>query len=131
MTEPLRSMSEIVPEGTRVVYHWGYLLDDLPEEVGGGFVTGEFLLRSDGALLQRAVWDSYSKGATTWEAGEWTVYKQFPPGTGQGQVQPMLRGKGYQLGRPTPVPVDQDFERPLPGSAGESRGASDVGEGPR
>ena len=115
MATPLRSMSEILPAGTRLVYQWGYLLDDLPEEIGGGFVSGEFILRSDGALLERGVTDSYSKGATTWEAGPWTVYQQFPPGTSEGQVRAWLRAKHYQLGGPTPVPVDQDSSGPFPG----------------
>lgn len=100
---------------TATVYLSGYVLDDLPEEIGGGFASGEFLLRSDGALFERGVTDSYSKGATTWEAGPWRIHRQFPPGTREGQVRQWFRARHYQLGGPTPVPIGLDSAGPFPG----------------
>jgi len=39
----------VFPVGVESVHRWSFLLDNLPEWIGGGFSTGEFLLRSDGA----------------------------------------------------------------------------------
>lgn len=100
-------MTRALPDGTELVYRWGYLLDDLPEEIGGGFVTGEFLLRSDGVLLKRGVIDLLSRDGMTWSAGPWSIFHRFPPGTGQGQAREWLRAKRYRLARPSPVGIDE------------------------
>ena len=40
--------------GAGLVARWGLVYDE-PEERGGGYVAGEFLLRSDGVLLRLVV----------------------------------------------------------------------------
>jgi len=110
-----------LPDGVELVYRWGFLLDDLPEWIGGGFSAGEFLLRSDGVLLRRGVSDSYSRNATTWHAGPWSVFHRFAPGTGQGQARSWLMDLDYELGRPTPVATDKDTAGPYPGMPEEAR----------
>ncbi len=47
--------------GSTLAAYWSYGYD-MPDDLGGGFVTGELLLRADGVLLRRQ-----------------TLY--FPPGT--------------------------------------------------
>jgi hypothetical protein len=110
-----------VPQGVELVYRWGFLLDNLPEWIGGGFSAGEFLLRSDGVLLRRGVSDSYSRNETTWHAGPWSVFHRFAPGTGQGEARSWLVNLDYELGGPTPVEIDQEVAGPYPGMPEEAR----------
>ena len=123
--EPVSDINSVVgdplPKGVELVYRWGFLADNLPESIGGGFSSGEFLLRSDGLLLRRSVRDSYSHRATTWHAGPWSVFQRFAPGTDQVQVWWWLRGRHYELRGPTPVAVDQDKAGPYPGLPEEAR----------
>lgn len=110
-----------VPEGVRVINRWGFLLDDLPDWIGGGFSAGEFLLRSDGVLLRRGVIDEYSGGKTTWRAGPWSEFQRFPPGTAQGQARAWLIEGDYDLGDPSPVDIDGSTAGPYPGLPEEAR----------
>lgn len=112
---------ELLQSGVHVIYRWGFFLDDLPDWIGGGFSSGEFLLRSDGILLRRSVSDSYSRNQTTWHAGPWSVFHRFAPRTGQGQARSWLPSLEYELGSPTPVAIDQDAAGPYPGLPEEAR----------
>ena len=114
-------VSDPLPVGVELVYRWGFLLDDLPEWIGGGFSAGEFLLRSDGVLLRRGVSDSYSRNETTWHAGPWSIFHRFAPGTSQGQARAWLINLDCQLGGPTPVAIDQETAGPYPGMPEEAR----------
>jgi hypothetical protein len=105
----------VLPVGVELVHRWRFLLDNLPEWIGGGFSAGEFLLRSDGVLLRRSVRSEYSRGHTTWRAGPWSEFHRFPAGTGQGQARGWLIDRGYDLGDPSPVPVLEDVAGPYPG----------------
>jgi hypothetical protein len=105
----------VLPVGVELVQRWRYVLDNLPESIGGGLSAGEFLLRSDGALLRRSVTSETSGGQTTWRARPWSEFYRFPAGTGQSQAQTWLIGHGYDLGTPSPVEVDKDFAGPYPG----------------
>jgi len=59
---PLRMEADVMNElpslprdllsGSTVACHWSYGFD-MPDDLGGGFVTGELLLRADGVLLRR------------------------------------------------------------------------------
>jgi len=105
----------VFPVGVEPVHRWRFLLDNLPEWIGGGFSAGEFLLRSDGALLRRSVISSHSRGETTWRAGPWSEFHRFPAGCEQGQARAWLTDRGYDLGDPSPVAVDKSVAGPFPG----------------
>ena len=114
-------MTDVLPAGVELVHRWGYVLDNLPESIGGGFSRGEFLLRSDGALLQRSVTDEWWQGQTTWRAGKWSELHRFPAGTGESPARAWLVGHGYDLGEPSPVAVDEVTAGPYPGLPEEAR----------
>ena len=52
---------------------WRFTYDH-PDDAGGGFVSGEFLPRSDGCSLTPMGHDSFINGATMWEFGQWERY---------------------------------------------------------
>lgn len=105
----------VLPAGVELVHRWGYLLDNLPEEIGGGLSAGEFLLRSDGVLLRRSVTSEFFQGQTTWRARPWSEFHRFPAGTGRSQARAWLIGHGYDLGNPSPVAINEDVAGPYPG----------------
>jgi len=105
----------VLPAGVELVQRWRFLLDNLPEWIGGGFSTGEFLLRSDGVLLRRSVASEHARGQTTWRAGLWSEFHRFSAGTGQDQAETWLIDRGYDLGDPSPVAVNEDAAGPFPG----------------
>jgi hypothetical protein len=115
-----------LPEGVERIYRWGFLLDNLPDWIGGGFSAGEFLLRSDGVLLRRSVSDSFSRNQTTWHAGPWSVFHRFAPGTGQGQARSWLLDLDYELGSPTPVAIDRSTSGPYRGMPEEARAQAEI-----
>ena len=105
----------VLPVGVELVHRWRFLLDNLPEWIGGGFSAGEFLLRTDGVLLRRSVGSSFSQDQTTWRAGPWSDFHRFPAGTTYGQAQAWLVARGYDLGDPSPVAVHKSVAGPYPG----------------
>jgi hypothetical protein len=69
--------------GSTLAAYWSYGYD-MPDDLGGGFVTGELLLRADGVLLRRQ-----------------TLY--FP--TGGGKLSPgSAHGKKSPGGKARPTP---------------------------
>jgi hypothetical protein len=56
--------------GSAIAGRWSFGYD-MPHELGGGFVSGELLLRSDGILLCRYGGSSYRAGQITWKYGPW------------------------------------------------------------
>src|ERR1022692_5324546 len=56
--------------GAAVAGRWSFGYD-MPDDLGGGFVCGELLLRSDGILLRRYGGSSYRAGQITWKYGPW------------------------------------------------------------
>ena len=85
---------EVLPSGTAVLARWSFLLDDLPDDIGGGFFTGEFVLRSDGALLRRAG-SSFSSGCSMrYRAlGGWQIHHQFEAGVSEETARQWLGTK--------------------------------------
>ena len=97
----------------RAVGHWGWVYD-YDDDAGGGFASGEFLLRSDGVLLRRYVFSSSGGGQTTFRAHPWQ-----PVSWWEGLADPTaaiqsLKAHGYSLCRPN-VPIDEDKAGPFPG----------------
>jgi len=105
----------VLPPGVELVQRWKFLLDNLPDWIGDGFSTGEFLLRSDGLLLRRSVRSSHARGQTTWWAGPWSEFHRFAAGTGVDPARAWLIDHGYDLGDPSPVAIDSDVAGPFPG----------------
>lgn len=76
-----------LPEGTAERRRWDYLLDDIPEDLGGGYVTGNFLLRDDGILLCR-------------HGSRWYVDSRHDPARSDAAIADTLRARGYDLYEP-------------------------------
>lgn len=105
-----------------VVVRWGYLYDNIDEECGGGFVTGEFALDSKGHLWRRWATDGFRAGVTTWRADAWSVVEAWEPSLEQDRLIGFLTGRGYDLYPPTPIPVNELSAGPfsgMPTSSGE------------
>jgi hypothetical protein len=51
MTAHDERVDPAIPDGISERRRWRYVLDNIIDQFGGGFVFGTFLLRSDGALL--------------------------------------------------------------------------------
>ena len=110
--EPLR---EAVPQGVSIVGHWGYLLDNLPDEMGGGYFAGEFLLRSDGVLLWRPVSDTVSGNIQRYKAlGPWKVFHRFGPDAGEAAVKAWLRSRNYELNDSPNIPAEAELGPEIP-----------------
>ena len=56
--------------GSAIVGRWSFGYD-MPDELGGGFVSGELLLRTDGILLRRYGGSSHRARQVTWKYGPW------------------------------------------------------------
>jgi hypothetical protein len=102
-----------VLEGAEQVAHWGWVYD-YDDDGGGGFASGEFLLRSDGVLLRRSVFSRYRDGETTWRAHPWQPVSWWEGQTDAAEAMNLLKAHGYGLCRPD-VPFDQDGAGPYPG----------------
>jgi hypothetical protein len=103
-------------EGAELVAHWGFVFD-MDDSEGGGFVSGELLLRSDGVLLRRYGTDYYSDGRTTWRYGPWTPMPRWTGESDPDEAMRLLKADGYGL-CPPHVPIDQQEAGPFPGMPG-------------
>lgn len=105
----------------RVVVRWSYLYDNIEEEFGGGIVTGEFALDSEGRLHRRWAGDVSTGGATTWRAHPWSIDESWGPSLNQEALISFLTGRGYDLYPPMPIPVDQLSAGPFEGPPSTAR----------
>ena len=94
-------------------WSFGY---DMPDDLGGGFVCGELLLRSDGVLLRRYGGSSYHAGQITWKYGAWDQVSWWTGETDPQQAVALLKSRGYDLLKHDQVPVDKSTFGPVPGS---------------
>ncbi len=69
-----------LPEGVTQIGRWSFILDDLPDWIGGGYFTGEFFLRSDGVLLTRGVTHSGPDDRIGLERGSMGLLPSIPHG---------------------------------------------------
>ena len=104
--------------------HWGFVWDYNDDEIGG-FASGEFLLRSDGVLLRRYGYSIGSGDETRWKFMSWKV-KDPGAGTEVSKVSAKLRGEGYDLYKPGPVPIDESTAGPFPGLPDLAEKADDL-----
>lgn len=101
---------DALPEGTAVVARWGFVAD-----TEHSWVTGEVLVRSDGVLLRRYGGSSSRGGRTTWRFHAWEPVGWWPGETDADAALRVLKGRGYDLSAPSPVPVDEDEAGPFDG----------------
>lgn len=110
----------------RALRHWGFVWDYNDDDGPGGFVSGQFLLRSDGALLRRyGTSISSFRTGTRWEYRPWEVV-DAEAGTDVGKVATKLRNQGYDLLKPDPVPIGESTAGPFPGLPGLAEKADDL-----
>lgn len=87
----------------------------MPDELGGGFVTGELLLRGDGVLLRR-----YSNFVTTGNGrlsaghGPWEEVTWWAPESDPERAARVLHYRGYDLHKRLPP---GDSEQDMRGNA--------------
>jgi len=103
-------------DSSKVVGHWDYVFDY--EE--GGHVCGQFLALRDGGMLRRSGGssskaDSAGSWSTTWRYTEWEPYMHWRGGDDPNEVIEILKGRGYDLAKPSPVPPDQTEAGPFEG----------------
>jgi hypothetical protein len=86
----------------------------MDEPEGGGFVSGEFLLRADGVLLRRYGWSSLNVASnqTTWRFHAWEPVSWWTGETSPAEAVRILKRHGYDLVQPSPVPIDKQSTRP-------------------
>src|SRR5256885_694322 len=97
-----RSMNEFPEDPQEVLVRWTFLYDNIPEDLGGGFVTGEFALLVDGRLFRRAAHDEHGLDGSTWKAGPWELDSRWNASTDVGALFDALREFGYELFPATP-----------------------------
>jgi hypothetical protein len=96
------------------VARWRFVHDE-PEERGGGFVAGEFLLRGDGVLLRRYGSTHTNKDGYTWRFSHWKVVSWWGDTADPERAIRALKRQGYDLYPPSPVPIDEEAAGPFPG----------------
>ena len=105
MNNPLGEYSELG--------RWIFVYD-YDDDRGGGFVTGEFLLRSDGVAFRRM---GYATGSSvqSWKfLGEWTEVAAWTPQTDVPLAIRALKGLGYGIhDKHSNVPIDADQGEPF------------------
>jgi hypothetical protein len=94
MSEPT-SLQPDPCSGSALAGYWSYGFD-MPDDLGGGFVTGELLLRADGVLLRRQTLffptgdGNLSAGFGPWEEVTWW----------EGETDPEQAAAGLPCSRP-------------------------------
>ena len=91
------------------IAHWGFAAD-----TAESWVWGQLLLCADGVLLSRYGGSGYD-GMTTYRYRPWGEVTWWPGITDRDEAIRTLRGRGYDLTEPGPVPPDQDSAGPFPG----------------
>jgi hypothetical protein len=109
----------------KTLRHWGFVWDYNDDDGPGGFASGEFLLRSDGVLLRRMGYSIGAGDGTRWKFLPWEV-KDSEAGTDVGKVSGKLRGEGYDLYKPGPVPIGESTAGPFPGLPALAEKADDL-----
>lgn len=87
--------------GSTAIARWSFGYD-VPDDAGGGVVTGQFLLQADGVLLRRMGGSSTRLGETTWSYGDWSPVPAWPGETDPARAATLLRARGYDLRPPRP-----------------------------
>jgi hypothetical protein len=92
-----------------------FLYEDVSDDMGGGYLSGEFLLLRDGRLFRRTTSSSSSPRTTTWRAGPWALDPLWKPAADLDKLVAHLTGRGFALYPPSPVPVEASEAGPFPG----------------
>jgi hypothetical protein len=105
-----------LPAKPDIVVRWTFLYEDVSEDMGGGYLSGEFLLLRDGRLFRRTVSSSSAGKTTTWRAGPWGLDPIWKPLNDVEKLVAHLTGRGFDLYPPSPVGVDSSSAGPFPGA---------------
>ena len=95
--------------------YWSYGYD-MPDHLGGGFVTGELLLRADGVLLCRQTLffptgdGKLSEGFGPWEEVTWWAGEADPD-----RAANVLHYRGYDLHKLDPATMSDPAGGSVPG----------------
>jgi hypothetical protein len=112
------------PTGTAPIAAWSFCYD-YDDDGGGGFVSGEYLLRSDGKLLRRMGYSLTGsvdgKTLTTWKFDAWQVDERWNSGTQPDKAIAWLKTKGYDLYEASPCPIDQPISPTIEGDRPPAR----------
>ncbi|MFS8099256.1 hypothetical protein LFM09_19185 [Lentzea alba] len=98
-------------EGAKVVAHWSFAAD-----TENDYVVGEVLVRDDGVLLERFGGLSGSgdpKSTANYVFGSWHRVDWWEGHTTLAAAWARLRGMGYDLGDPSPVPIEDGRTGPF------------------
>ncbi len=102
-------------EGHGILRHWSFAYD-YDDDFGGGFASGQLLLREDGALLIRYGGSSTSGGVTTWRyRTAWSPMRAWTPVTDPDAALTALLNRGYSVAEPDPTPWDATESGPVDG----------------
>jgi hypothetical protein len=110
-----RSQPPAFPSNPEVVVRWSFLFEDVDDRMGGGYLSGEFLLLHDGRLFRRSTSSQSSAKTTMWRAGLWFLDPIWRPANDVPKLVTHLTGRGFDLYPPSPVPVDAISAGPFPG----------------
>jgi hypothetical protein len=90
-----------------VAAYWTYGFD-MPDEAGGGFVTGELLLRTDGVLLRRPTqYATTPAGGLKPGFGPWEKVPWWNSETDPQRAAGILHYRGYDLHKRDPADPGQ------------------------
>jgi hypothetical protein len=93
--------------GSGVAAYWIYGFD-MPDEAGGGFVTGELLLRTDGVLLRRPTLYTTAAGGLKPGFGPWEEVPWWKTDvTDPERAARILHYRGYDLHKREPADPSQ------------------------
>ena len=120
MTKPADTPYESpCPIGTAPIAVWRFVFD-CDDDQGGGFVSGELLLRSDGKMLRRMGYSvtgfASGKAMTTWEYQAWREVADWPGGLSPDDAIAWLKAKHYDLCEASPCPIDRAVSDPVEGT---------------
>jgi hypothetical protein len=99
--------------GHVTLFHCGWVYDH--DSDIGGFTSGEFLLRDDGALYTRSGSDTYSRGQHSYQFRLWAHDYRWRRSRDTGACLAWMRVRGYDLYEPGPVPIDRSEAGPFAG----------------
>lgn len=96
--------------GSDPLAHWGFVYD---EEYT--WVTGEFVLATDGTVYRRMGGSSTGADGTTWRFGPWSEMDAWTPQTDPTAALEALKLRGYGVSEASPTPVNQPASGSYPG----------------
>jgi hypothetical protein len=111
----LPSLPRDLLSGSTVACYWSYGFD-MPDDLGGGFVTGELLLRADGVLLRRqTLFFRTGDGKLSAGFGPWEQVTWWEGEADRERAAIVLHYRGYDLHQLDPAGLDSSGGGNAPG----------------